>query len=117
VQRLTARGAQVVPMPGRAPGTESKVDLQAMLADLARNETNEVHVEAGHKLNGSLVREGLVDELLVYLAPKLIGQGRSIAEFGPLASLQDSPALRFLSTDMIGADLRIVARLAGRDTF
>ncbi len=117
MQALAARGAQVMQMPGRAPGTESKVDLEAMLADLARHETNEVHVEAGHKLNGSLVREGLVDELLVYLAPKLIGQGRSMADFGPLAALQDSPALRFLSTDMIGPDLRIVARVAGRDEF
>lgn len=115
MQALAARGAQVVQMPGRAPGSASKVDLRAMLADLARRETNEVHVEAGHKLNGSLLREGLVDELLVYLAPRLIGQGRSMAEFGPLAALQDGPALRFVSTDMIGPDLRIVARVAGRE--
>ncbi len=117
LQALSARGAHVVQMPSRAPGTESKVDLQAMLADLARAETNEVHVEAGHKLNGSLLREGLVDELLVYLAPKLIGQGRSMAEFGPLCTLQDSLALHFLSTEMIGPDLRILARVVGRDKF
>lgn len=117
VAALQARGAHVVQLPGTAAGTESKVDLKAMLADLARHETNEVHVEAGHKLNGSLVREGLVDELLVYLAPKLIGQGRSMAEFGPLATLAQSLALEFHSTTMLGPDLRILARVAGRSDF
>ncbi len=114
---LQARGAQVVQLPGTAAGTESKVDLKAMLAELARHETNEVHVEAGHKLNGSLVREGLVDELLVYLAPKLIGQGRSMAEFGPLETLSQSLALQFQSATMIGPDLRILAWVAGRADF
>jgi diaminohydroxyphosphoribosylaminopyrimidine deaminase/5-amino-6-(5-phosphoribosylamino)uracil reductase len=117
VAALQAQGAHVVMLPGTAAGTESKVDLKAMLADLARSETNEVHVEAGHKLNGSLVREGLVDELLVYLAPKLIGQGRSMAEFGPLATLAQSLALQFQSTTMVGPDLRILARVAGRSDF
>jgi diaminohydroxyphosphoribosylaminopyrimidine deaminase/5-amino-6-(5-phosphoribosylamino)uracil reductase len=117
VAALQARGAHVVQLPGTATGTESKVDLKAMLADLARSETNEVHVEAGHKLNGSLVRERLVDELLVYLAPKLIGQGRSMAEFGPLATLAQSLALQFQSTTMLGPDLRILARVAGRSDF
>lgn len=114
---LAARGAHIRPMPGSSPGTAAKVDLKSMLAELAREETNEVHVEAGHKLNGSLVREGLVDEFLVYLAPKLIGQGRSMAEFGPLAQLSNSLALQFQSVDTIGPDLRIVARVAGRGEF
>jgi diaminohydroxyphosphoribosylaminopyrimidine deaminase/5-amino-6-(5-phosphoribosylamino)uracil reductase len=65
------------------PGPGGKVDLAAMLRDLAVREVNELHVEAGHKLNGSLLREGLVDELLVYLAPKLLGQGRDMASLGP----------------------------------
>ncbi|MCW5629229.1 MAG: bifunctional diaminohydroxyphosphoribosylaminopyrimidine deaminase/5-amino-6-(5-phosphoribosylamino)uracil reductase RibD [Rhodoferax sp.] len=116
-QALAARGARIVSMPGDTLGTASKVDLRAMLDDLARAETNEVHVEAGHKLNGSLIREGLVDELLVYLAPKLIGQGRPMAAFGPLSALQDSPALRFGPIDRIGPDLRVLARFAGRDEF
>jgi diaminohydroxyphosphoribosylaminopyrimidine deaminase/5-amino-6-(5-phosphoribosylamino)uracil reductase len=47
-----------------------------MLADLAERGVNELHVEADHKLNGSLLRDGLVDELLVYLAPRLLGAGR-----------------------------------------
>ena len=58
------------------PGPGGKVDLAALLADLALREVNELHVEAGFKLNGSLLREGLVDEFLIYLAPKLLGQGR-----------------------------------------
>jgi diaminohydroxyphosphoribosylaminopyrimidine deaminase / 5-amino-6-(5-phosphoribosylamino)uracil reductase len=87
-----------------------KVDLPAMLADLARRGINELHVEAGHKLNGSLVREGLVDEYLVYVAPKLLGVGRELALFGPLAGLDAGPALTFRSVTPIGDDLRIIAR-------
>jgi diaminohydroxyphosphoribosylaminopyrimidine deaminase / 5-amino-6-(5-phosphoribosylamino)uracil reductase len=110
---LKAKGATLIHMPG--PG--GKVDLAAMLRDLARREVNELHVEAGHKLNGSLVREGLVDELLVYLAPKLLGQGRGMAGFGPISDLGRAVALQFLSTEMTGDDLRIVARIRGRDAF
>ncbi len=114
---LEARGATVVYLPGHLPGTESKVDLAAMLRDLGQREINELHVEAGHKLNGSLVREGLVDEFVVYLAPKLIGQGCDMASFGPLTELSKATPLEFRSTDMLGPDLRIVARIPGRDQF
>jgi diaminohydroxyphosphoribosylaminopyrimidine deaminase / 5-amino-6-(5-phosphoribosylamino)uracil reductase len=110
---LEARGATVIYLPG----ANGKVDLAAMLRDLARREVNEVHVEAGHKLNGSLVREGLVDELLLYVAPKLLGAGQDLASFGPLQHLDDAVHLVFISTDMVGADLRILARIAGRDQF
>jgi diaminohydroxyphosphoribosylaminopyrimidine deaminase/5-amino-6-(5-phosphoribosylamino)uracil reductase len=110
---LEARGATVILLPG--PG--GKVDLAAMLRDLARRDVNELHVEAGHKLNGSLIREGLVDELLVYMAPKLVGQGREMAHFGPLADLAHAVAFEFLSTEMVGPDLRLIARIPGRDTF
>jgi diaminohydroxyphosphoribosylaminopyrimidine deaminase/5-amino-6-(5-phosphoribosylamino)uracil reductase len=110
---LEARGATVV----YQPGANGKVDLAAMLRDLARREVNEVHVEAGHKLNGSLIREALVDEFLVYLAPKWIGQGAGMASFGPITALSQAVELEFLSTDRLGPDLRIVARVRGRDTF
>jgi diaminohydroxyphosphoribosylaminopyrimidine deaminase/5-amino-6-(5-phosphoribosylamino)uracil reductase len=110
---LEAKGATLVHMPG--PG--GKVDLAAMLRDLAQREVNELHVEAGHKLNGSLVRERLVDELLVYLAPKLLGQGRGMAGFGPISDLAQAVPLQFRSTEMTGDDLRIVARIQGRDAF
>jgi diaminohydroxyphosphoribosylaminopyrimidine deaminase/5-amino-6-(5-phosphoribosylamino)uracil reductase len=103
---LEQLGAEVAELPN--PG--GKVDLAAMLADLARRGINELHVEAGHKLNGSLVREGLVDELLVYMAPKLLGVGRELALFGPLASLGAAPALHWTSVERIGDDLRLIAR-------
>ncbi|MEI8169012.1 MAG: bifunctional diaminohydroxyphosphoribosylaminopyrimidine deaminase/5-amino-6-(5-phosphoribosylamino)uracil reductase RibD [Rhodoferax sp.] len=114
---LEALGATVIYLPGVQAGTESKVDLAAMLRDLASREINELHVEAGQKLNGSLIREGLVDEFVVYLAPKLIGQGCDMASFGPLSELSQAVPLAFKSTDMLGPDLRIVARIPGRDQF
>ena len=116
---LTRRGATVVYQPGaRADGSPTgKVDLPALLRDLGQREINELHVEAGHKLNGSFVREGLVDELLVYLAPKLMGQGADMAHFGPLTELALAPALTFQATAMVGQDLRILARVTGRDAF
>ena len=110
---LGARGAEVVLLPG--PG--GKVDLPALLRDLAARGVNELHVEAGHKLNGSLVREGLVDELLVYVAPKLIGLGREMAQFGPLAELAEAVPLQFMSSERVGPDLRVIARVVGRDCF
>ena len=110
---LEALGATVTLLPG--PG--GKVDLTALLRDLALREVNEVHVEAGHKLNGSLVRGGLVDEFLLYLAPKLIGQGRGMAQVGPLQHLSDALALTFNDPTLIGPDLRLLARVTGRDLF
>ena len=110
---LEARGATVIYLPG----ANAKVDLAAMLRDLARREVNELHVEAGHKLNGSLIREGLVDEFLVYLAPKLLGPGFDMASFGPLTDLSQAVDLAFHSSTMTGPDLRIMARVKGRDQF
>ncbi|NVO05324.1 MAG: bifunctional diaminohydroxyphosphoribosylaminopyrimidine deaminase/5-amino-6-(5-phosphoribosylamino)uracil reductase RibD [Rhodoferax sp.] len=116
---LTAQGASVIYLPGRhADGTAThKVDLAALLRDLGQREINELHVEAGHKLNGSLVREGLVDEFLVYLAPKLMGQGADMANFGPLTELSQALPLSFQSSTMVGPDLRILARVTDRDAF
>jgi diaminohydroxyphosphoribosylaminopyrimidine deaminase / 5-amino-6-(5-phosphoribosylamino)uracil reductase len=110
---LRQRGAEVAALPG----IHGKVDLSAMLADLARRGVNELHVEAGHKLNASLLREGLVDELLVYLAPKLLGIGREMAAFGPLQSLAEAMPFEFTDVQRIGADLRILARPPGRAAF
>lgn len=110
---LQAKGATVIHCPG--PG--GKVDLAAMLQDLATREINELHVEAGHKLNGSLVREGLVDEFLVYLAPKLLGAGRGMVNIGPLSDLMQGVPLTYRETSLVGPDLRILARIPGRDSF
>lgn len=114
---LEARGATVIYSPGLEPATRNKVDLAAMLRDLAAREINELHVEAGHKLNGSFIREGLVDEYLVYLAPMLIGLGSGMANFGPITQLKDAVKLRFHSIEPVGDDLRILARAPGRETF
>jgi diaminohydroxyphosphoribosylaminopyrimidine deaminase/5-amino-6-(5-phosphoribosylamino)uracil reductase len=117
-QALQAQGATVVCLPELpTSATGAKVDLGAMLRDLATREVNELHVEAGYKLNGSLVRAGLVDEFLVYLAPKLLGQGRGMAQFGPLTALAQATPLAFLSSDMLGPDLRILSRVPGRYRF
>jgi diaminohydroxyphosphoribosylaminopyrimidine deaminase / 5-amino-6-(5-phosphoribosylamino)uracil reductase len=110
---LRERGAQIALLPG----PNRKVDLAAMLDDLAARDVNELHVEAGEKLNGSFVREALVDEFLIYLAPRMLGQGRGLAAFGPLERLEDALALRFHSIDRVGEDLRIVARPPGRERF
>jgi diaminohydroxyphosphoribosylaminopyrimidine deaminase/5-amino-6-(5-phosphoribosylamino)uracil reductase len=106
-QALEAKGAQVICLPNQT----GKVDLAAMLKDLGQKQINEVHVEAGHKLNGSLLREGLVDELLTYIAPKLMGQGRGMTNLGPFTTLDDAKALWFHEVTKIGHDLRILARL------
>lgn len=110
---LKARGAEIA----FAPGPSGKVDLPSMLTDLAQRGVNELHVEAGHKLSGSFVREGLVDELLVYQAPKLLGLGQGLASFGPIDDLADALALRFVSVERLGDDLRLLLRPPGREHF
>ena len=110
---LEARGATVICLPN----VGGKVDLAAMLKDLGRREINELHVEAGHKLHGSLIREDLADEFLVYLAPKLLGPGMGMANLSPLSQLDQAPQLVFNSVDRVGSDLRILARVEGHDAF
>jgi diaminohydroxyphosphoribosylaminopyrimidine deaminase/5-amino-6-(5-phosphoribosylamino)uracil reductase len=116
---LERSGATVVYLPGApsSAGVGPKVDLAAMLRDLAARGINELHVEAGHKLNGSLLRAGLVDEFLVYLAPLWLGTGAGMSNLGPLASLTEGLALQFRSLEPVGADVRLLARVAGRDAF
>lgn len=114
INALQALGATVIDMPNAA----GKVDLAAMLRDLAQRGTNELHVEAGFKLNGSFIREGLVDEFLFYQAPKLLGTGAmGIANFGPLDALTQGVDLEFHDITRLGPDLRIIARVQGRDQF
>jgi diaminohydroxyphosphoribosylaminopyrimidine deaminase / 5-amino-6-(5-phosphoribosylamino)uracil reductase len=94
-----------------------KTDLAAMLADLARRGVNELHVEAGEKLNASLLRAGLVDELLLYVAPRLMGEGRAIAALGSLGNLAESFDFEFIDVERVGADLRLRLRPPGRAEF
>ena len=108
-EALAARGVEVIPLAN----AHGKVDLTAMLKELGRRGINELHVEAGHKLNGSLLREGCVDELLVYLAPSLLGAG-SAGMFALAApeTLDARTRLVFRSVERVGDDLRVLARMA-----
>jgi diaminohydroxyphosphoribosylaminopyrimidine deaminase/5-amino-6-(5-phosphoribosylamino)uracil reductase len=98
------------------PNAEGRVDLVAMMRELAQRGSNEVHVEAGAKLNGALMRAGLVDELVVYVAAAIIGDpARGMFEVpAALESLSSRTRLEWMSVDRIGADLRIVARVRNR---
>ena len=89
-----------------------KVDLPKMLEELARRGVNELHVEAGFRLNGSLAREGCVDEFLLYLNPSFLGEGQGMVDLPALESLESRLRLRLLSLEPVGEDLRIVARPA-----
>jgi diaminohydroxyphosphoribosylaminopyrimidine deaminase/5-amino-6-(5-phosphoribosylamino)uracil reductase len=108
-QALRELGAQVE----QRPGAGGKVDLEAALDELARREINELHVEAGHKLNASLLRAGLVDELLVYLAPKLLGEGREMAAIGRLETLDEAQPWAFTDVTRLGDDVRLMLRRPG----
>jgi len=89
-----------------------KVDLKALLELLAQRGINEVHAEAGFKLNGSLLREGLVDELLLYLAPCLIGHDASgLFNLPELTTLDDRRRLQIRDLRQVGEDIRLIARL------
>jgi diaminohydroxyphosphoribosylaminopyrimidine deaminase/5-amino-6-(5-phosphoribosylamino)uracil reductase len=109
IAALRARGAEVIVMPNSA----GKVELGGLFRELARREVNEVHVEAGSRLNGSLLQEGQVDELLVYLAPSIIGEtARGMFHLPELTELAGQRPLSILDTRMIGPDIRVVARCA-----
>jgi len=95
------------------PDAEGRVDLAAMMRELARRGLNEVHVETGARLNGALLRAGLIDELVVYLAGAVLGDpARGMFDIGaPLASLAERVELEFTAIDQIGDDVRLVARV------
>jgi diaminohydroxyphosphoribosylaminopyrimidine deaminase/5-amino-6-(5-phosphoribosylamino)uracil reductase len=95
-------------------GADGRVDLERMLALLAEREINELHVEAGAKLNGALLASGLVDELLVYLAPCVIGDPARgmFALPAPLTRLAGRTPLSIQSVDAIGEDWRVLARVS-----
>ncbi len=95
------------------PNAKNKVELPRMLEALAERGINELHVEAGLRLNGSLVREGCVDEFLVYLNPSFLGDtAQGMLDLPAPASLDARLKLRVLSTTSLGADIRLVARPA-----
>jgi diaminohydroxyphosphoribosylaminopyrimidine deaminase/5-amino-6-(5-phosphoribosylamino)uracil reductase len=106
MDRLVQRHAEIKCIPD----PNGKVDLSAMLSDLGQRGINELHVEAGHKLNGSLLKTGWVDELLIYLAPKMLGSGHGMAQLGPWDRLEDALGFQWLDSQLVGDDLRLIAR-------
>ena len=113
IGQLRDQGAEVIVMPDLSNAAARKVDLPSLMQELGRREINELHVEAGHKLNGSLINEGCVDELLLYLAPCLLGdRARGMADLPELADLDGRRALEISEMRAVGGDIRIIARLA-----
>jgi diaminohydroxyphosphoribosylaminopyrimidine deaminase/5-amino-6-(5-phosphoribosylamino)uracil reductase len=104
--QLRDRGAEVILLPN----SDGKVDLPALMMELGKRQINELHVEAGFKLNGSMVRERCVDELLLYLAPSLLGDAQGVFNLPALGSLEQRQMLSFHEVQQIGPDLRILAR-------
>ncbi len=104
--QLRERGAEIIVLPN----AHGKVDLPALMLELGRRQINEMHVEAGYKLNGSLIREGCVDELLLYLAPSLLGEAQGLFDLPALDSLDGRKPLSFHEVKQVGPDLRILAR-------
>lgn len=112
---LIAAGVHVIDLPGEAaPG---RIDLGQVLDYLARRGVNELHVEAGARLNGAFIAGGWVDELLVYLAPSVIGPGLPFAELALLPELAAGPRFEWRDVARVGDDLRLIARRPGADRF
>ncbi len=106
---LRDKGAEIVELPNPM----GKVNLPALMLELGQRGINEVLAEAGFKLNGSLLREGCVDELLIYLAPSLVGDAaRGIFDLPPLESLAGKRRLIWRELRQVGDDLRLLARFA-----
>ena len=108
IAALRDKGAEVMVLPD----ARGKVELTQLMRELARRELNEVHVEAGFKLNGSLLGAGLVDELLIYLAPSILGDGAyGMFNLPELTDLAHKRLVQFTEVKTIGSDLRILARV------
>ena len=107
---LREAGAELLVLPNEG----GKVDLPAMLQALGARGINELHAESGQKLNGSLLREGCVDELLMYLAPTLLGRGMGLFNIGPFESLAQRIDVDIRDMRAVGRDWRVLARLNRR---
>lgn len=96
----------------RVAANQDGVDLVAVLGELANRSVNEIHVEAGATLNGALLERDLVDELLVYLGPKVVGTGRGMADLSTRVNLNDALQFTFSQVELVGPDLRLLVRSA-----
>ncbi|WP_297769887.1 bifunctional diaminohydroxyphosphoribosylaminopyrimidine deaminase/5-amino-6-(5-phosphoribosylamino)uracil reductase RibD [uncultured Alcanivorax sp.] len=101
---LESAGAEVMLLPASGSG----IDLQQLLIELNRRECNEVLVECGATLAGAFVREGLFDELIVYMAPALLGSSsRPLLGLPQLASMSEKVSLKWQDVRQVGDDLRL----------
>jgi diaminohydroxyphosphoribosylaminopyrimidine deaminase/5-amino-6-(5-phosphoribosylamino)uracil reductase len=106
--QLEERGVAVVQLAEQG----EKVDLPALMSELAARELNEILVESGNRLNGALLQAGVVDELLIYFAPHLLGDSaRGMFDIGVLSSLEQRRELSVREVRRVGPDLRILARV------
>lgn len=105
-KRLAEKNVEVVVLPM----ADERVDLDAMLQWMAAREINEVHVEAGSRLSGAFLDADCVDELLLYMAPTLLGQGIPMARMSPAVSLTHAKRFEFTDLKMIGPDVRLCLR-------
>lgn len=104
---LEARGAEIIVLPN----PHGKVELAELMRELGRRGINEVLVEAGLKLNGSLLRENCIDELLIYQAPLLLGDtARGMFDLGDLTTLAAARHLQIIERRAVGTDFRLRAR-------
>lgn len=105
------QGARVIKLPLATSGAESPaLDLNALMDYLAEHEINEVHLEAGPRLNAGFLNAALIDELLLYIAPKVIGPGREAFALEPLQQLSDAKQMVFFEQKVVGVDVRLRAR-------
>jgi diaminohydroxyphosphoribosylaminopyrimidine deaminase/5-amino-6-(5-phosphoribosylamino)uracil reductase len=106
---LRAAGARI----DRVAGGDAHCDLRAVIERLGALEINDVWVEAGAGLNGALLKAGLIDELIIYMAPRVLGAtARGMFELPALESLADATQVSFDDVIKVGADLRIAARVS-----
>ncbi len=111
-RRLRERGARIVALPDFYQ--PHRVDLDGVMRWLAKQEINEVHVEAGARLTGALWTAGCVDELLLYLAPVFLGGGAPMLNVPSIDGLEQASKLEFIDSCSIGQDLRLRARSVSR---
>lgn len=109
-QRLLDRGVKLLSLPD---ASRRRVDLPALLCEMGQAGFNEVHVEAGAGLNAALMTAGLVDELLLYLAPALLGAGLPAMNMPPVPGLDQRIRLVWRDISPVGDDLRLRARVLG----
>lgn len=107
--RLRDAGAEVLVLPG----ADGRVDLAELVAELGRRDVNEIHLEAGATLGGAFLRAGLVDEVLLYQAPLIIGTGRGIVDGMSLPTLDAAPLFLRLECAAVGDDMRMRFRATG----